>query len=49
LQAGFEFFRNGGDPPIPYDRLIETTRATLLARDALDRAVPDAVAVTESE
>ncbi|MEK6274463.1 MAG: bi-domain-containing oxidoreductase [Actinomycetota bacterium] len=43
LRASFEFFRNGGEPPIPYDRLLETTRATFLAREALHRAVGDAV------
>lgn len=35
LRAAVTFFREGGDPPIPYQRLIETTRATLVARDAL--------------
>ena len=35
LDAALEFFRAGGDPPVPYARLLETTRVTLMARDAL--------------
>ena len=35
LREALEFFRRGGPPPIPYERLIETTWATLAARDAL--------------
>ncbi|MFN2470683.1 MAG: bi-domain-containing oxidoreductase [Gaiellaceae bacterium] len=35
LSASLEFFRSGGEPPIPYERLLETTRATFAARDAL--------------
>ena len=35
VAAAFAFFRDGGTPPIAYDCLIETTRATLIARDAL--------------
>ena len=46
LDAAFRFFSAGGDPPIAYDSLVETTRATFVARDALvhapgePRAVP---------
>jgi predicted dehydrogenase len=29
------FVAEGGAPPIPYERLVETTRATLVAREAL--------------
>ena len=29
------FARIGGEPPVPYERLLETTRATLIAREAL--------------
>jgi predicted dehydrogenase/threonine dehydrogenase-like Zn-dependent dehydrogenase len=47
LQASFEFFRNGGQPPIPYDRLLETTRATFLAREALHRAALGAVTLDD--
>jgi predicted dehydrogenase len=43
LKASFEFFQNGGAPPIPYERLVETTRATLLARAALRQSVSGAV------
>lgn len=35
VAAAFRFFRDGGEPPVPYDRLVETTRATLVARAAL--------------
>ena len=35
LAAAFAYFAGGDRPPIPTERLIETTRATLLARDAL--------------
>jgi hypothetical protein len=35
VAAAFRFFRAGGEPPIPYARLLETTQATLVARDAL--------------
>jgi predicted dehydrogenase/threonine dehydrogenase-like Zn-dependent dehydrogenase len=35
VAAAFRFFRAGGEPPIPYARLVETTRATLVARAAL--------------
>ncbi len=35
LERFLTFARAGGAPPIPYDRLVETTRATLIARDAL--------------
>ena len=37
VAAAFRFFRAGGEPPIPYAQLVETTRATLLARAALAR------------
>jgi polar amino acid transport system substrate-binding protein len=45
LKASFEFFRNGGDPPIPYGRLLETSQATLLAYDALSRGNQDSIAL----
>lgn len=35
LAAALRFFRDGGEPPIPYERLLETTEATLIARRAL--------------
>jgi predicted dehydrogenase len=35
LTAALRFFREGGEPPVPYERLIETTRATLVGRRAL--------------
>ena len=50
LEAAMRFFADGGEPPIPYRRLFETTRATLLARDALSagdsapRALPGRLA-----
>ena len=47
LHASFDFFRNGGEPPIPYDRLLETTRATFLAREALHRGAADAVSLDD--
>jgi predicted dehydrogenase len=47
LRQAFRFFREGGEPPIPYRRMIETTRATLLARDALAAGDRDPVAVGE--
>jgi hypothetical protein len=37
LTATLRFFERGGEPPIPYERIVETTRATLVARDALAR------------
>lgn len=37
LAAAFRFFREGGPPPIPYERLLETTTVTLRVREALDR------------
>jgi hypothetical protein len=37
IEASFEFFRRGGEPPIPYERMLETTRATLIARELLRR------------
>lgn len=37
MAAALRFFREGGEPPIPYVRLVETTRVTLVARDALMR------------
>jgi predicted dehydrogenase/threonine dehydrogenase-like Zn-dependent dehydrogenase len=36
LEASIKFFRGIGPAPIPYARLSETTRATLVARQALD-------------
>jgi predicted dehydrogenase/threonine dehydrogenase-like Zn-dependent dehydrogenase len=35
LEAALAFFASGGEPPIPYARLLETTRATFAGRDAL--------------
>ena len=35
LRRFLAFASRGGEPPIPYERLIETTQATLIARDAL--------------
>lgn len=37
LRAALDFFRKGGSPPVPYERLLETTCVTLRGRDALDR------------
>ncbi len=45
IAEALRFFRDGGEPPIPYERLVETTRATLLARDALAEGRRDPVAV----
>ncbi|HEV2075227.1 MAG TPA: Gfo/Idh/MocA family oxidoreductase, partial [Thermoleophilaceae bacterium] len=36
LEQALRFFREGGPPPVPYERILETTEATLMARDALD-------------
>lgn len=49
VRASFEFFQHGGEPPIPYDRLVETTRAMLAARDALHRGISSAVTIDERE
>ena len=35
LAAAFRFFEAGGEPPVPYARLLETTRAALLGREAM--------------
>jgi hypothetical protein len=35
LERFLAFAGTGGEPPIPYERLLETTRATLIARAAL--------------
>jgi predicted dehydrogenase/threonine dehydrogenase-like Zn-dependent dehydrogenase len=35
VAAAFRFFREGGEPPVPYERMLETTRATFVARGAL--------------
>jgi len=35
LRAAIKFFREGGEPPLSYRRLLETTEVTLRARDAL--------------
>ena len=35
LEAALAFFVSGGEPPIPYTRILETTRATLAGREAL--------------
>jgi hypothetical protein len=45
ISEAFRFFRDGGDPPIPYGRLVETTRATLIARDALASGRREPIAV----
>lgn len=45
VDAAFRFFRDGGVPPIPYERMVETTRTTLLARQALHEGTDDPVAV----
>lgn len=37
LLEAVNFLRHGGTPPVPYQRLLETTEATLIARDALRR------------
>jgi predicted dehydrogenase len=42
LERALAFFRNGGQPPIPYERLIETTRATLLASELLSAGAREA-------
>jgi len=47
LSEAFGFFRDGGEPPIPYRRLVETTKATLLARDALSAGRRGPVPVEE--
>jgi threonine dehydrogenase-like Zn-dependent dehydrogenase len=49
LRASFEFFRGGGEPPIPYDRLLETTRVTFAACDALHRRLSHAVTLDDRE
>lgn len=36
LTAALRFFREGGDPPIPYEDLLSTTRTCLVGRDLLD-------------
>ncbi|MDQ3728929.1 MAG: bi-domain-containing oxidoreductase [Actinomycetota bacterium] len=36
LSAALHFFRNGGDPPIPYDKLLSTSHTCLVARDLLE-------------
>jgi predicted dehydrogenase len=35
LDAALSYFRSGGDPPVPYARMLETTRVTLAAREAM--------------
>jgi hypothetical protein len=35
LRRFLAFATRGGEPPIPYQRLLETTQVTLVARDAL--------------
>jgi predicted dehydrogenase len=42
LDRALRFFRDGGAAPIPYHRLIETTRATLLASELLSAGRPGA-------
>jgi predicted dehydrogenase len=37
VQAALRFLEGGGNPPVPYDRMLETTEITLAARDALAR------------
>ena len=36
LTAALRFFRDGGEPPVPYAHLIATSHACLVARDLLD-------------
>lgn len=45
LDQALTFFREGGDPPIPYRRMLETTRATLLAAETLSAGQPATVEV----
>jgi predicted dehydrogenase len=45
LGAALRFFRDGGRPPIPYERLLETTKATFAARDALANSQEEAVSL----
>jgi hypothetical protein len=45
LAAAVEFFAGRGEAPIPSRRALETTRATLLARDALTRGEQGPVAL----
>jgi len=47
LGEAMRFFAEGGTAPIPYPRLFETTRATLVARDALARGRRDPVELGE--
>jgi predicted dehydrogenase len=49
LRASFEFFQRGGEPPIPYDRLLETTRVTFAARVSLHRRFLGAVRLDAAE
>jgi predicted dehydrogenase/threonine dehydrogenase-like Zn-dependent dehydrogenase len=46
LRCFLEFAERGGVPPIAYERLVETTRATFLARDALAEGRAGPVSVT---
>jgi predicted dehydrogenase/threonine dehydrogenase-like Zn-dependent dehydrogenase len=45
LSDALRFFRDGGEPPIPYPRLVETTRATLIAAEALASGRREPIAV----
>ena len=42
LRRFLDFASTGGAPPIPYERLAETTRITLVAREALAEGLADA-------
>jgi predicted dehydrogenase len=42
LASAFRFFSEGGSPPIPYQRLLETTRASFAARAALSASAGEA-------
>jgi len=37
LREALRFFAHGGSPPVPYERMLATTEATLEARTALER------------
>jgi predicted dehydrogenase len=45
VAEAFRFFRSGGAPPIPYERLLETTRVTFVAGEALSSGVTTVRAV----
>jgi hypothetical protein len=43
MSQALAFLSAGGEPPIPYERMIETSRATLLAADAVRAGRPASV------